>query len=337
MTIREIAEYCGVSRGTVDRVINRRGKVSAHKEEIILQALEHFGYSKNIAGCGLNVRKSAPIIGVIFSSEGNPFFDDVISGLKQAESEIADYGAKVLLRTMKGYNVQNQLDVIDEVKASISVLILHPINHQLIRDKIKSLALLGIPTITVNSDLEDSSRICYVGSDYKKGGETLAGVMRLITGNRAQLGIITGVSSVLGHVQRQEGFEQHLAATAPGITIAARQSGNDDAEHAYHVTQAMLADHPSIDTLFVVAAGVEGVCRAVYALSRDSSISVFAFDTVPSTVEMMKKGLIKAVVSQQPFLQGYSSVKAAFDIILTGQPSKEKIIMENQIKIIENL
>ena len=34
MTIKEIARLCGVSRGTVDRVLNKRGKVKPETEEI---------------------------------------------------------------------------------------------------------------------------------------------------------------------------------------------------------------------------------------------------------------------------------------------------------------
>ena len=65
---------------------------------------------------------------------------------------------------------------------------------------------------------------------------------------------------------------------------------------------------------------------------------VVAFDTVPSTVEMMRRGLVRGVVTQQPFMQGYQAVRAAFDILLTGTPKQgEQIIMENQIKIVENL
>ena len=39
MTIKEIAKLCGVSRGTVDRVVNNRGKVKPETEALILSAI----------------------------------------------------------------------------------------------------------------------------------------------------------------------------------------------------------------------------------------------------------------------------------------------------------
>ena len=65
---------------------------------------------------------------------------------------------------------------------------------------------------------------------------------------------------------------------------------------------------------------------------------VLAFDDVPETVAMMRSGLVKAVVCQQPFQQGYRAVRAAFDAFLAGSVrAREDIIMENQIKILENV
>ena len=48
MTIKEIARLCGVSRGTVDRVLNKRGKVKPETEALILKTIEEMGYTKNV-------------------------------------------------------------------------------------------------------------------------------------------------------------------------------------------------------------------------------------------------------------------------------------------------
>ena len=336
MTIKEIARRCGVSRGTVDRVINGRGKVHPDTEALIIRTLEEVGYTKNIVGRALTVRRTSPIIGVVLSSEGNPFFDEVIEGIRKAEAELSDYGVTVHLRTMRGYAPQEQLDLIEGLQEGLSALVLHPINDACITERVAALAEHSIPTVTVNSDLEHSARRCYVGSDYAEGGRMAAGILRLATGGQACLGIITGVETILGHVQRLEGFEAHLRAACPGIAIASRASAQDDDEHAYAATKRMLQDNQGIDTLLVVAAGVEGVCRAVIDLGLDGRISIFTFDNIPTTDAMIRRGLIKATINQQPYQQGYQAVKAAFDIILAGA-TEERHILENHIRILENL
>lgn len=73
-TMKEIAQICGVSRGTVDRVINRRGKVRPETERMILQAVERMGYTKSMLGRALSVKRSQPVIGVADVQRGKPFF-----------------------------------------------------------------------------------------------------------------------------------------------------------------------------------------------------------------------------------------------------------------------
>lgn len=338
MTIKEIARICGVSRGTVDRVVNNRGKVKPETEALILQTIAEHGYTKNIVGRALTVKKTEPVIGIILCSEGNPFFDDVIEGFHAAQRDLHDYGVTVILKTMCGHEVTQQLSLIDELDGQISALVIQPINSRRIAARLLSLKEGGIPVVTVNTDIENSSRCCYVGSNYESGGAVAAGMMVLVTNGRANLGIIEGVPTLMGHVLRQKGFEDHLRSIAPGITLIDRAPALDDPEQAYRAAYGMLHAHPQIDAVFVVAAGVYDVCRAIIDSGREHSIRVVAYDDVPTTREMIRRGLVRAVVCQQPFEQGYRAVHEAFDMLLSGQIlDNHMLIMENQIKIAENI
>lgn len=337
MTIKEIAKLCGVSRGTVDRVLNNRGKVKPQTQELVLRVLQEQGYTKNIAGRALTVRRMSPVVGVLLCSEGNPFFDDVIDGLQRAAEENADYGITMRLVTMRGHEVKKQLQLIDELLDGIAALVIQPINDPSIADRLRELRSDGLPVVTVNTDIAEDARSCYVGSDYERGGSVAAGLVALITGGQAQIGIIAGVDTLMGHVLRLKGFEEHLREVCPQIQWTARENANDDPERAYQKTCAMLRKHPQIDTLFVVAAGVHDVCRAVIDMGRERTLRVIAYDDVPSTRAMIQRGLVRAVVCQQPFLQGYQSFTVAMDAILSGaEPKRRSIIMEDQVKIREN-
>lgn len=338
VTIKDIAQMCGVSRGTVDRVLNGRGKVKHEVEERVLETIKALGYTKNRAGRALRVINLKPVIGIIVSGGGNSFFDDVLAGVYKAEAELSDYGVRAEIINMRGYDVQKQLDAIDSLRPRISALVLQAINDPRISQKISELKISGVPTVAVNTDLENSDRILYVGSNYYSGGQTAAGLFRMIKGTKGKLGIITGVSTLLGHVQRLQGFEEHLQQLCPDIVTIARSSAMDDDEHSYKATLTMLKEHPEIDCLQIIAAGTYGACKAVINLHRDQEILVSAFDNVPSTIDMMKLGIVKGVVCQQPREQGYLAFNAAFDAIISGNmQQREDIIVENQIKILENL
>ena len=338
MTIKEIARICGVSRGTVDRVLNNRGKVKPETEALILKTIAEHGYTKNIVGRALTVKKTEPVIGVILCSEGNPFFDDVIEGFHQAEEDLKDYGVTLMLKTMCGHEVSRQLELIDELSSHISALVIQPINSPRIADRLTALKEDDMPVVTVNTDIQSSARCCYVGSDYESGGAVAAGMMALVTNGQARVGVIEGVHTLMGHVMRQKGFEDHLHAHAPGISIIDRAPALDDPEQAYCAARQMLENHPEIDAMFIVAAGVYDACRAIIDAGREHDMRVIAYDDVPSTKDMIRRGLVRAVVCQQPFDQGYRAAREAFDMLLSGQLYQNRqLIMENQIKIAENI
>ncbi|MDD3335121.1 MAG: LacI family DNA-binding transcriptional regulator [Eubacteriales bacterium] len=337
MTIKEIAQICGVSRGTVDRVLNRRGRVKPETEQLILSTIESEGYTKSIVGRALSVKKTAPVIGTILCSEGNAFFDDVICGFTKAAEELSAYDAVLLQRTMRGHDVQRQLALLDEMDGRVSALVIEPINDPAIEKRLIEFIQKGIPTVTVNTDIAVECRCCYVGSDYESGGKTAAALLELLTKGKGQVGVVEGVPTLMGHVLRQRGFEKRLRQCV-SLPIVARESAMDNGCLAYEVTQKMLREHSEIDAIFVVAAGAAHVCQAVIDAGRKKDICMVAYDDIPATREMMRRGLIKAVVCQQPVEQGYRSVKAAFDMILSGQMLEDqRVIMENQIKIIENM
>ncbi len=69
ITIKQIAELAGVSRGTVDRVLNDRGNVKGEIQERVTLIAKQLGYRPNKAGKNLAARKNPIKIGVvIFSS-----------------------------------------------------------------------------------------------------------------------------------------------------------------------------------------------------------------------------------------------------------------------------
>ena len=53
VTIKQIAELCGVSRGTVDRVLNNRGSVKPEKRQLVLDTARKLHYQPNPAGKAL--------------------------------------------------------------------------------------------------------------------------------------------------------------------------------------------------------------------------------------------------------------------------------------------
>ncbi len=338
VTIKQISEISGVSRGTVDRVLHGRGRVSPEKEALVRRVAEQLGYKPNLAGKALAARKKSYTIGVLLTAEGVSFFDEVIRGVWQAASEISDYGITVILKTIKGYDSEVQRKEMERLRRQVNVLILNPINEPEIIAEMDSLAEEGVQVITLNTDVDGSKRLCYIGPDYYKSGQAACGVMGLLLDGVGKVGIFTGSVKILGHNQRIAGIRNVIREQLPGIIVGDLGETGDDDVQAYAAASRMLQHHPDLDGLILVAAGSYGVCRAVLELPEKERPKIVAMDSVPTTVEMLKKGVIQATICQQPFTQGYQAVQQAFRYLVQGEEfPKEHIFTETEIRIRETV
>ena len=109
VTIRQIAEESGVSRGTVDRVLNNRGKVRPEVEERVRKVAEELGYKPNLLGRALIKMKENIKIGVILQDTGTPYLKTLSDGIKKAKGEVEDFGGTVIVKAVDYGNVEQTL------------------------------------------------------------------------------------------------------------------------------------------------------------------------------------------------------------------------------------
>ena len=73
VTIKEIAAMAGVSRGTVDKVLNHRPGVKKETKEKVLKIAKEMNYQPNFLGKALVQSKDPLKIGIILTPEYNPY------------------------------------------------------------------------------------------------------------------------------------------------------------------------------------------------------------------------------------------------------------------------
>ena len=192
-TIREIAELAGVSRGTVDRVLNHRGSVNAATAALVNDIAKKLDYKPNRAGIALAAQRKIVRIGVVLFDTGNPFFDEVWNSVLSKEEELNSYNCSVL-KKKTGFSAQEQLQAIAELETEgIDGLVISPFNDTAVANKIDQLQSRQIPVITTNTDIRNSSRLAFVGSDFYRCGQTAAGLMNLMTsGGSIQFPVLSG-------------------------------------------------------------------------------------------------------------------------------------------------
>ena len=67
-------------------------------------------------------------------------------------------------------------------------------------------------------------------------------------------------------------------------------------------------------------------------------MAIVCFDKTPSSEQLLRAGMVKAIICQQPFTQGNKAVHLAYDYLVSGKkPEHDSFFMKSEIKIEENL
>lgn len=339
VTIKEIAKIANVSRGTVDRALNGRPGINEDVAKRIKKIARDLGYRPNIVAKALASQRRQMTIGVVINSIGNPFFDDVLTGIHTAGQEISDFGFKLEIKAMSGYNAKHQLQLIHELAESgTDALAITPVSDPMIQHELNQMIQNGIPVVCFNLDLEGVNYLAYVGCDYYKSGQTMGAMIGHVTGGKAQLGIVACSNNLEGHRQRIAGCCSVLKNEFPESNVVQIIEAEDNEEISYQKTYAMLRSRETLNALCFNAGGVKGGLQAVYELGFEKKLHIFAFDLTPKVIEGIRIGTVRAAIDQQPYLQGYQSIRILFNALLDEiYPENKKIYTKLNIILKYNL
>lgn len=190
VTMQKIADAVGVSRGTVDRAIHHRGRISPEVEARIFETARSMGYalpepeedSPAEGGARKEIR-----IGVVTYLCNAGFMREINRGIASAQEELAERGVRVILRESTAVDEKEQLQYLEELdRMNLDGLAVMPIDTGAIRKKLYALSQKQLPLVMFNSKLSGIPRLCYVGMDNFQSGRAAAGLMNMLTGGTGE-------------------------------------------------------------------------------------------------------------------------------------------------------
>jgi LacI family transcriptional regulator len=339
VTIRVIADAAGVSRGTVDKVLNDRPGVSTPVRERVRKLAAELGYKPNLAGKSLAFQKNPLRIGFILLKGGDPFFQEIREGVDQAALELAGFGIEVDCRMMAGASVAEQVECIRALaREHLAALVLSPLDDPAVAEELNRLAAgTGIRIVTCNTDLPSADKLCFVGQPLRKSGRVAGDLMAKLLPRGGDVLVVSGLTQIKAHRDRLEGFVEVLAEEHPGVRIVHTIHDVGDDGMSHRAVAAYLSSHPAPQAIYLTGLGIAGVGRALRERGRPE-IRVVCYDRVPETVALLKDGIIDFTITQDPFMQGYLPVKLLFDYLFNGNvPATKDLYTRIEIVTRENV
>lgn len=335
VTLQKIAEAAGVSRGTVDRALNNRGRIRPEVADRIRRIADEMGYQPNLAGRALAMAKRAVKIGVIIQSEETPFIQELLKGVENAREEVQSFGGQVYVKSFSGVNEASVLGAMDEFREKgCSGLAMIAIDTPDIKSKIGEFTeQFGIPVVTFNSDAPKSGRICFVGQDGKQSGRAAAGLMGEMLSDGQMVAILTGKELHTALNDRVRGFQTEICENWPQIRFAEVRYTDDSIEKTCQAVEELLEKYPRLGGIYMTANGEEGLCRALKNHKKYGKIKIVAHDFGGKKEEYLKDGGIQFLLGQNAYVQGYQPIMILFRRLVNGEePEREYQYTDIEIK-----
>ena len=209
----------------------------------------------------------------------------------------------------------------DLIAAGVNVIIQAPADPASFKAVADKALAKGIPVVNDGSPQPKMPGVVpFIGTDSlgggKLAGEFAADWINKNLGGQAVVAELT-LPTFTDCVARNKGFDEALAAGAPGAKIVARQDGNGLRPKALQVTEDMLQGNPDINVIFGCNDdSALGALSALQAAGKDPAKTlVIGFDgTNGAFREIQNGGMFRADIVQRPDLISRRQMEIAAQI-----------------------
>lgn len=324
--IKDIAELAGVSSGTVDRVLHERGEVKKETRLKVLKIVEELGYTPNIIAKSLASKKVYKIYVLIpDGSDDNPYWNKPAKGVEIARDELDHFSAEINTVT---YTIDDNFDFENRFMEVLSQkpdgIIFTPHFVDSSRKFLTICKERDIPVLFLDSNLEHENVLGYFGQDANSSGRLAASLMKYSIKEDCAVVVLklTKNKATSFHlIKREEGFldaitedtENHIETISYEINL----SNENELEK---MIEEILSRHQNLKGIFVTNSRVHKAAGVLKKLGR-SNLLLIGYDLVQENINFLKEGVINFLICQKPEDQGYRSVVALFNFVL----SKRKV------------
>ncbi len=205
-TLIQVAEAAGVSLSTVDRVLNRRGGVSAAAEERVLEWAGRLNIDRVAFRQYLKVLR----IAVVMQTPRNPFYKGLQDAFADLNKAMLDLKISCFIHYIDVTDVIRTINKINQISAAHDALIIVSPDDPRLSDALKVISG-RIPIVTLVTDLPNSGRIAYIGPDNRQTGRVAGELMgRFLGPNGGEVLVVLGMHRIVGHEEREMGFRSVL-------------------------------------------------------------------------------------------------------------------------------
>lgn len=338
-TTKDIARLADVSRGTVDRVLHGRGKVSEVAEKKVRKVLEEIDYRPNVIARTLRENKIVHIASLIPSPEVDPFWKKPKNGITEAFNSYSSFGVTVVQHFYDQNNKSNFKNVAQQViDSKPDGVLTAPLFHKEALDFFSQCRDLDLPYATFNTDIPSSQYACFIGQDLYQSGRIAADLMFK---TNHQLGKI-----LIFHFDEEISNSPHMQEKERGFKDFFRENGVDTS--GFQTINLIDNYQDELKTILHNELGKGNVSGIFVTTSKTYEVAKFlgdgaknysliGYDLVEDNVKHLKSKKIDFLINQNPRKQAFQGVHYLTELLVFKKEIPTKELLPIDIITKENI
>jgi LacI family transcriptional regulator len=307
-TVQEIAVEAGVSRATVDRVLNTREEVSVREStrRKVLEAIDRLSMGGKATPADLSKAK----LRILFIVESGVTFSKLLGeAIRSAQFLRNDVEIECLSSETNSTTAQSVSDhIYNAENEGVDGIVLVAPEDPIITRAVQEVVMRGCPVVCFTTDLPNSKRTAYVGVDQTAAGSTAAYFMGRMLPTKVGRVLMVVSAPYRGLEERELGFRRVIRSEFPELQLEERVNSQDDSEFAYQRVLKYLRQHEDVVAIYNAAGGNSGIAKALIELGKEKSIIFIGHELSDHTRALLESGVMDLVLGHDFLSEVLSSV-----------------------------
>lgn len=310
--IKDIAIKAGVSTGTVDRVIHNRGNVSEDTRKKVKEVMEELGYEPNLMASTLAYNRQFRIAVLLPDYREDPYWDQPRQGVEKALQATRHYGLEIDRHYFDPLKVEEFTEAAARIWQEAqppSAVLFAPLFLKEAQALLAECKHRGVPNVMINTNVENSDSLCYIGQDSYQSGVLAARLLNFGV-NRGDtvlmLNLDRSTTNAKHLIDKEKGFRDYWKGMEERQVRIEKKDFEDfkDPVRLKNFLSGLLREYPKLSGIFV---SNSRAYKVVESLSETTlgHIKIVGYDLIDANVNYLRENKIDFIINQNPVKQGY--------------------------------
>lgn len=339
LRIKDIARLAGVSIGTVDRVLHKRGRTSPEATDKVLSVLQKMDYKPNFIARSLGSNKELRIATLIPKAPSDEYWLQCEKGLKDAANDWAHFNLSIEPYSFDLNEKASFTKAAHEaLKAKPDGILVAPLFHSEAMAIFPLLTSQNIPFVTINTEIEGVKAIAFIGQHSFQSGRLAAELLDIRNpankepGTYAILHINEDLDNSVHLIEKERGFRQYFKDAGRSSVITVSIANTSD--RAFSTALDELFERPALRGIFVSTSKAFEVAERMMGRTK---ISLVGYDLLSKNLHFLKLGLIDFLIHQNPRRQAIQGINVLSSHLIFRKEAKQRDLFPLEVITRENL